>query len=824
MNIHELNTKAITNPAYVALDDGSDTYKLDLNAKLSTMQNSISGAESNIATAQGDITLLQTNMSQAQGAISSAQGEITDLQSDLNALSTQTAASIGNLQTEIDSAEDDITDLKNETSKIGILDYTDTEGFINAYGSYVSATADVEKYTNRFAVAKGDLITFDISFSASKTIWVAYTKYNLTGGFVERVVLNLAAGTSYHGEVTIGDNVGAVEFMYKTYGTSEPTICRYRSINPTLNEASESYNAITKAELVKPISDFVCELGGIYSGSNTDSTSRCRTADFIRVKAGDSFRTTDPSVYYVPMLYNSDGTWISGAQDWITSETVITNTNAVYARLTMRKKDNTTITSAEMAELAAGVELVRSDIWETIDESFPESAIYSGVAQKVGNSYTCELGLVYGGEPYDSTSRCRTGFIEAFNCKVMPQGSNYFTVSLFDNDKKFIRETGWLNIDYIANDANMRYIRLTMRKKDSATIESSEVQSIASTFDIIRQLDGDCFVKSYELPAYFESEAQDCLTKLNAYCTEKALAFGIVTDTHVYLHPNSQKWWHDTVANMARVNELYPLDSVIHLGDIINGSLPLSSSVSLIEEVRDDINTVLNPTFMLVGNHDPNMFYNDGSDPIEEGLMYALIERYNEIHTSARPSGKPYWYKDYEPLGIRVIYLSAHMGDGYDKSEQSWGYPQAEITWFTNEALNTDKQVLILSHMPFTPGYVSGISTVPLNGDTMKAAANAFINNGGTVIGLINGHTHFDYVHDNGTFKEISLGAECNTENTATKTGTNIYSYAPSTAVQYGRTFGTVTQDLWTILVVRPTSQTCKLIRFGAGNDVEWSY
>lgn len=61
MNIHELNTKAITNPAYVALDDGSDTYKLDLNAKLSTMQGSISGAESNISTLQDDVEDLQEN-------------------------------------------------------------------------------------------------------------------------------------------------------------------------------------------------------------------------------------------------------------------------------------------------------------------------------------------------------------------------------------------------------------------------------------------------------------------------------------------------------------------------------------------------------------------------------------------------------------------------------------------------------------------------------------------------------------------------------------------------------------------------------------------
>lgn len=41
MEIHELNTKSMTNPAYCALDDGSDTYKLDLNAMLDTMNTDI---------------------------------------------------------------------------------------------------------------------------------------------------------------------------------------------------------------------------------------------------------------------------------------------------------------------------------------------------------------------------------------------------------------------------------------------------------------------------------------------------------------------------------------------------------------------------------------------------------------------------------------------------------------------------------------------------------------------------------------------------------------------------------------------------------------
>lgn len=195
MNIHELNTKAITNPAYVALDDGSDTYKLDLNAKLSTMQSSISGAESDIATAQADITLLQTNMGQAQGAISSAQGEIEDLQSDLNALSTQTAASIGNLQTEVDAVEDDVTDLKGDFVQLSDNNYvpipiTWEEGSLD--NSTGAETADSYFVRSGFITIENN----DVFININGTHEVRTFIYDMDGNF-ERYQYGVKVPTTY---------------------------------------------------------------------------------------------------------------------------------------------------------------------------------------------------------------------------------------------------------------------------------------------------------------------------------------------------------------------------------------------------------------------------------------------------------------------------------------------------------------------------------------------------------------------------------------------------------------------------------------------------
>ena len=165
------------------------------------------------------------------------------------------------------------------------------------------------------------------------------------------------------------------------------------------------------------------------------------------------------------------------------------------------------------------------------------------------------------------------------------------------------------------------------------------------------------------------------------------------------------------------------------------------------------------------------------------------------------------------------------MGDGtHGGRGENWGYPLEEQTWFRDVALNTNKQVLCFSHMPFTTGFISDASSLPQYGEDMKQIVINFISNGGIFIGLINGHTHFDLKLNNGNFTEVSLGAQTNTGNTTNLYGTDAYIHAPEEAVCYGRIDGTVTQDLWSILVVKPDVRECKIIRFGAGEDISWNY
>lgn len=325
-------------------------------------------------------------------------------------------------------------------------------------------------------------------------------------------------------------------------------------------------------------------------------------------------------------------------------------------------------------------------------------------------------------------------------------------------------------------------------------------------------------------PSYFQNEIDDTVEKTRGFCEEKALVFAVMTDSHLNANYGTQVW-DDTAENIKRFNSEYQIDGIVHLGDMINGTDTKAISTSELDHIRNslkDITGVKNASY-LMGNHDTNTFYGSSmDDPITEAEMYSDMFRQNAVGI-IRPDGKLYGYRDFDSYGIRVIYLNASGGDGtHGGRGANWKYTDDELTWVRDVALDTNYQVLFFSHMPMTEGTISSSSTLPTNGNALKAIVSDFVDNGGVVIGLIYGHTHYDYMYNNGKFYEVSIGCEDYTY-TATEAHPTA-SYAPQTAVIPARMRYTVTQDLWDVVIVRPVSKTVKLVRFGAGSDRAFAY
>lgn len=365
-------------------------------------------------------------------------------------------------------------------------------------------------------------------------------------------------------------------------------------------------------------------------------------------------------------------------------------------------------------------------------------------------------------------------------------------------------------------------------------------------------------------PQYFFAETADTINKLASLRTSGTLFVAFITDSHVYTSSNNQQYFDAQTAALNAVCKAIPPDLVVHGGDMTNGSEAKETTIALSKHVTNSMREIGGDnTLILIGNHDGNTVQQDSSTNearrISENEMAELYRSWNDGFTYAGSNyqgGQFYGYKDYTSLGIRVIRLHSYIEDINNRNCDggmggNWGYYADEVTWFTNVALNTNYDILILCHQTLSPvlqGYDES-QDIPHRGMQIQQAIDNWLDadNDHKCIGVIHGHVHWDNVSfGKGTFSVI----DHSTKNTITRVGsygefrefgnglsnyltsmstadavpTSSYRDVPTDAIIYGRTVSTATQGLWTAIVVNPTTKMINLVRFGAGDDVSINY
>ena len=336
------------------------------------------------------------------------------------------------------------------------------------------------------------------------------------------------------------------------------------------------------------------------------------------------------------------------------------------------------------------------------------------------------------------------------------------------------------------------------------------IQNTKDIVDIKSQL-GD------GLADYFVTEAETCRNSLIANCGEKAFVIAFSTDNH-YGASNGMNF-PTTVKTIKKVNDLYQFDIIVDGGDLINGDKPKAEAINLLTNAVNKLIEVGRPVYTLIGNHDDDSFTSSEQPLFSRAELYSMMYRHSGVNLDYVAETERYGYKDIPQYGLRLIFLDAVYGEnGHIAS--NWGYSDAELSWFTSEALNTSNQIVMFSHMAFTSDYTAYGTNIK-NGIAMRTAVESFIANGGVVVGLFHGHNHWDYIgqysQTNG-FHEVSTGCG------RIVSGPTISYAHPEGAVMPERTSDTVTQELWDIIIIKPESRTVNIIRFGAGNDRNFTY
>ncbi len=329
--------------------------------------------------------------------------------------------------------------------------------------------------------------------------------------------------------------------------------------------------------------------------------------------------------------------------------------------------------------------------------------------------------------------------------------------------------------------------------------------------------------KSPEKPkSYYLDEIKDTAQKVKALTKEPALVFFLCSDIHYNTVKTDNRLKLDSVTdmttNMAALKKQIQVDGLICLGDIVDAKPPtkMDETKQQIDYVMKQLQGVGVPLIYSMGNHDDNRYISrkDGT-VLAPQQIESMFMRYTLPNKVIDPSmnGLNY-YVDYDRLKIRVFVVDSNYPNPENGFHWSHGFSDNTVAWFSNCLKEVPKgwSVLVLTHRRLVQNKNPGKKWI-FNQEKMVDTVNQFIANGGTYIATISGHIHRDYSHSK-PFLEFSVAAQ-KCQNIEAKKGKAI---APE------RKLNTASEDLWDVLVIRPQSRKINTVRFGAGDDREWSY
>ena len=231
------------------------------------------------------------------------------------------------------------------------------------------------------------------------------------------------------------------------------------------------------------------------------------------------------------------------------------------------------------------------------------------------------------------------------------------------------------------------------------------------------------------------------------------------------------------------------------------------------QEVFDALYSLSVPVHNCVGNHDDALgACKDRGDDTNKYVilpeeMYAMCSKYN-------PTDELYYYFDVDP-NYRFIILNTNdkpfLKDRSGQYAFGWRMEisQKQIEWFENDALKTQRRIVVVSHSPLHNQGIYGTFGAPIGikayDDTLNAPRAYYdIMQSQNVVFQLCGHVH----HDNVVYDQTLL--------TITTQCSMAQEWAPASPK---RTIGTITETAFDVFSI--TDDVVYMTRFGAGNDRE---
>lgn len=330
------------------------------------------------------------------------------------------------------------------------------------------------------------------------------------------------------------------------------------------------------------------------------------------------------------------------------------------------------------------------------------------------------------------------------------------------------------------------WIRITARREDGSALTGDDVDAAAKAFTLIRQY------MPYQEKEYYQQEIEQTVQTVMEKKGGSSLVFGLMTDSHYVINGG----WEDSIANLRAVNERVGFDAMIHLGDLTDGMVPLAITREYVAKVMEDLNSLNVPVYLSLGNHDSNYFHNNPEwmDAQAQSRLYLDQQ-------------EPWYFVDFKKYGLRCIFLYSFN----HREKVRYGFPLEEVEWVEKVLKETPQSfcILVFSHVPLLAEMHFWSKEIRNSGELLDVLEE-YVSRGGRVLAYVHGHNHGDQICYKKKFPIVSIGcAKCE----------DFKDKKPEGAVTYDRKMGTVTQELWDVMLVDAEKGKIEFVRFGAGED-----
>lgn len=330
------------------------------------------------------------------------------------------------------------------------------------------------------------------------------------------------------------------------------------------------------------------------------------------------------------------------------------------------------------------------------------------------------------------------------------------------------------------------YFRICIKRIDGRSVleeDAGRINDILHFYGTLRE---------FRAKKCFEPEIEKTIKETKEARQRDELTFCLLSDSHYTVNGT----WEDTADNMKKVLKEVMVNGIIHLGDFTDGMTSKKITCDYMNRMKKEMLSNNVPLYITLGNHDSN-YFKGNREPLTIKDQVDLFEM-----------DSPYYFYDFDEYKVRCLFLCSYDTD----TPVRYGFTEKEVEWVKKVLVETKAgyKVIIFSHEAPLP-QLDYWARLIRNGDyLMKVLEDYNSQDNRQILAYIHGHTHAEHVYNGSSFPIISIG--CNKcEYYPDK--------KPKGSIAYMRTVGTISQDLWDMLVVKPEEEKLEFIRFGAGEN-----